>query len=212
MEYTNYKAIYNRDVNNYIAIKPDNDHKVKGIFAKLAVDKNPQSHISVQAVINYLKYGTPLEDTIKECTDIREFLTLRNVKGGAVHVGHRPLPPHETKEELIELAGFIKVSNKRYQKELITGKEYTLGAAYKEVCEQLQSGETSPVLGKVVRYYYAVGELGNLAYATNGNKVPMSEGARPLMELPDSFPIDIDYDKYVEIARNLLTSLSIRVE
>jgi hypothetical protein len=215
MEYTNYKAIYNRDVNSYVAIKPDGSHKCKGLFAEPAVDKNPQNHISIVAAIEYLKNGTPLYDTIISCKDIREFLIVRNVKGGAVHVGYSPLPIHETKEQLISVAGFMQVPMIHPKVRYFKGteaKEYTLGAAYKLACEQLQKGYTTPVLGKVVRYYYTVGELGNLAYATNGNKVPMSEGARPLMELPETLPNDINYDKYVKIAKDILTSVSITVD
>lgn len=210
MEYTHYKAVYSRDVNNYFTIKPDGKVKTKGIFADPSMEKDPNNHICVKAVINYLKDGISIEDTIRKCTDIREFITVRYVKGGAVHQAFNPLPAHETKEELVKLAGFIQISAKRYQIELITGKEYTLGAAYKEACERLQSGHISDVLGKVVRYYLGAGELGQLAYATNGNKVPMSQGAIPVMQLPKEFPTNIDYDKYITMAKKVLINLGIK--
>ena len=52
-------------------------------------------------------------------------------------------------------------------------------------------------LGKVVRWYYAKKEYGTINYVNSGNKVPKSDGAKPLMDLPDEFPTDINYDRYI---------------
>ena len=46
--------------------------------------KNPQGEIIMDAVVDYLKYDTPLEHTIKTCDDMTKFLTVRTVAGGAV--------------------------------------------------------------------------------------------------------------------------------
>ncbi len=61
-------------------------------------------------------------------------------------------------------------------------------------------------LGKAVRYYYAtsVPSEQTINYAKNGNKVPKSQGTRPLMQLPDSFPDDVDYRVYEVEAEKLL--------
>jgi len=84
MEATFYRAIYMRDVNNYVAIKMDGKHKGKGAFAESGVLNNvhPGVDVCLDAVVAYLKHGTPLEDTIRACTDVRKFLMIRNVKGG----------------------------------------------------------------------------------------------------------------------------------
>lgn len=59
-------------------------------------------------------------------------------------------------------------------------------------------------LGKSVRWYYAKGEKGAINYVLSGNKVPKSDGAKPCMILPDSFPDDIDFDWYVNEAEAML--------
>lgn len=64
-------------------------------------------------------------------------------------------------------------------------------------------------LGKVVRFYYSTEVTGNLIYAKSGNKVPMSDGAKCVQELPEEFPSDIDYAKYVSIAKSALIDLGI---
>jgi len=84
LEETRYKALYSRDVNNYLAILEDMSHKGKGIFAQSGLMKNPQGEIIMDAVVDYLKYDTPLEHTIKTCDDVTKFLTVRTVAGGAV--------------------------------------------------------------------------------------------------------------------------------
>jgi hypothetical protein len=148
-EDTEYIGLFSRDINNYLAIKPDGKTKTKGAYANPWADpdlaifrfhKNPVNTICVEAATAYLVNGTPVEDTIRGCTDIRKFVTVRTVKGGGVKDG--------------------------------------------------------VYLGKVVRWYYATGIGGEIVYASNGNKVPLSDGARPLMQLPAEFPGDVDFARY----------------
>lgn len=86
-EQVEYAGIYNRDVNNYVAIKTDRKVKLKGVFAETGMSKNPAGEIIVEAVIEALCNNTPVEQTVKGCTDIRKFLFVRTVKGGAVKDG-----------------------------------------------------------------------------------------------------------------------------
>jgi hypothetical protein len=59
-------------------------------------------------------------------------------------------------------------------------------------------------LGKIIRWYYAKNTTGTINYVVNGNKVPETDGALPLMDLPDTFPDNIDYEKYIAIAKDIL--------
>jgi DNA polymerase elongation subunit (family B) len=86
MEHGHYNALYSRDVNNYIAVY-DGYTKAKGAYAEPSLSKNSEYPIVFQAVRKYLLDGTPMEQTIKECTDIKQFLTGRTVNGGAVWRG-----------------------------------------------------------------------------------------------------------------------------
>ncbi|HDZ73519.1 MAG TPA: hypothetical protein ENH55_12270 [Aurantimonas coralicida] len=89
-EETGYDALLSRDVNNYIAVKKDGKgYKTKGAFAipdegKVSVDKNPTNEIAVQAAIDHILHGTPIWATVVASNDIRRFITVRTVKGGAV--------------------------------------------------------------------------------------------------------------------------------
>jgi DNA polymerase elongation subunit (family B) len=150
-EETAYSAIYSRDVNNYIAIKPDCGHKVKGAYASASLAKNPTTEICVQAAIAWLKHGTSIEQTVRTCRDIRQFVCIRTVKGGAVKGGQR--------------------------------------------------------LGRAVRWYYALGVEGTINYQVNGYKVPGTDGARPLMDLPAEFPDDVNVDFYIRQTQSILEEI-----
>ena len=59
-------------------------------------------------------------------------------------------------------------------------------------------------LGKVIRFYYSMEVQGDIVYAKSGNKVPLSDGAKPCMDLPEDFPTDIDYSRYESISTEIL--------
>lgn len=83
-EETRYRGLYSRDVNNYIAIKADKGFKTKGVFVPPNLAKNPANEICAEAVIAFLMHNTPVEETVVQCGDIRKFLTVRTVNGGAL--------------------------------------------------------------------------------------------------------------------------------
>jgi hypothetical protein len=59
-------------------------------------------------------------------------------------------------------------------------------------------------LGRVLRWYYAKGETGCIQTVATNNKVADSDGAKPAMDMPDSFPEDIDYDWYINKTKEIL--------
>lgn len=59
-------------------------------------------------------------------------------------------------------------------------------------------------LGKSVRWYYAAGVEGEIIYASNGHTVPRSIGAKPLMDLPNLLPTDINFEWYEAEAQKIL--------
>jgi hypothetical protein len=86
-EAMDYRALHQRDVNNYIAIKTDGTVKAKGVYAPATLAKSPNNEICIEAVTAYLKDGTDLAATISAATDIRKFINLRKVQGGAIWKG-----------------------------------------------------------------------------------------------------------------------------
>jgi hypothetical protein len=68
-------------------------------------------------------------------------------------------------------------------------------------------GRTQQYLGKSVRWYYAKDQQGEIVYAKTGNRVSRSVGAKPCMDLPSSFPDDVDHEWYIKEAEQMLRSL-----
>ena len=88
MERTRYSSLYSRDVNNYIAVLEDGKISAKGIYEDLLnspkkLSKNPVALICAEAVRLHILNGRPIEQTVTQCKDIRKFIVLRSVKGGA---------------------------------------------------------------------------------------------------------------------------------
>ncbi len=63
------------------------------------------------------------------------------------------------------------------------------------------------IIGKAIRWYYGAHELDVIRYDTSGNKVPRSDGAVPLMDLPDELPSDIDYQWYIDETNKILKEI-----
>jgi hypothetical protein len=63
-------------------------------------------------------------------------------------------------------------------------------------------------LGRVIRWAYFKNEYGTINYISNGNKVPDTEGARPLQDIPVDFPEDLDYDWYIRRCNSILEDIN----
>jgi hypothetical protein len=164
LELTEYQSIYNASVNSYMAVKPDGKVKLKGPIAnpwregdlRGQMMKNPQMTICSDAVVDFLTKGIPVEDTIRNSRDVKGFVTVTKVTGGA------------------------------------TWRDGYLG----KVVRFVWSIDGDPILRKI----------GHHKTGTHG-KVPNTDGCRPMMELPDHFPDDIDYDRYISEAYQILSEI-----
>lgn len=59
-------------------------------------------------------------------------------------------------------------------------------------------------LGKVIRWAYFKNEIGTINYVTTNNKVANTDNASPLMDLPEVFPTNINYQWYIDKANEIL--------
>jgi DNA polymerase elongation subunit (family B) len=194
MEYNYFTASYIRDVNNFVNITDYGDVKAKGTFGEVSIEKNPQTPIVFKAIGKYLLDGTDFKTTIRECKDINEFCSSRSVTGGAVYATNIPeLYPPDWQEKLNSKRGLTKKIIKEREK-----------------LEALWVKDNGEYLGKVVRWYYS--KKGNtIHYKKSGNKVPMTDGAKPLMDLPENnkIPKDLDYEWYFDYTIKMLKTLGV---
>lgn len=170
LEQEYYESLWSRDVNNYIRIDGPGQVKRKGCFRSSGVlaNKTPKNDICYEAVVQLIAEGRPIEDTIRGCTDIRQFITVR--KAGNMGYFHHPMNP---------------------------------------VVKNVENGVTGGVeLGKAVRWYYSTQAAGCMIVNHKGDKVSDSDGAMPCMTLPQSVPPDLDFDRYIDIAKVIYDDLT----
>ena len=67
-------------------------------------------------------------------------------------------------------------------------------------------------LGKAIRWYYAINDRTTINYKDSGNIVPRTYGAKPLMDLPKDFPVDLNYDWYIEECKDLVCDLGLKIK
>lgn len=215
METVEYAALYSRDVNNYIAIKPDGSTKRKGEYGPLEAGptaylnekRNPGNEICADAVAAYLARGVPLEQTLHESRDICKFVTVQNVKGGAVKMwGDGPQKDMLVRDMLpgLHAAGWIK-SGRYWITPYDDFQQYDARTAYKSLFKP----QVPESLGKVIRWYYSTNAPGPIVYEGSGNLVSSTWGAKPCMTLPDEFPLDIDYAWYYNKAYDMIKDLGV---
>lgn len=96
LEFAQYTALYNESVNTYMAMTPSGKPKRKGYLAnhwnpkspdydmvRSGLMKTPQMTVCSDAVLAFLQHGTSIEDYIRECNDVREFVTIIKTAGGS---------------------------------------------------------------------------------------------------------------------------------
>jgi len=200
MEYNFFKSSHVRDVNNFVNVLLDEDEvKSKGAFGEPSIEKNSEYPIVFKAIRDYLLSGKPFDITLQECKDINQFCSSRSVTGGALYGTEKFPNTEEYDKYIIERRTFglnrkqnkaLEKRNVDYQKDLV-----------------LASSKTK-YLGKVVRWYYSEKGKG-IYYKKSGNKVPKTDGCKPMMELSNKLPKDLDYAKYNELCQKHLHELGV---
>jgi hypothetical protein len=225
-EETPYSKVAMRDVNSYTAITEEREKvivppkgkvqivpasppeaKRKGAYAKAGVMENvsPTFQICAEAVTQYLLKGTPVEDTIKACGDIREFISIRGVTGGGVQ------HTHEVEVDdwvLIKDFGSAKTEWMR-QKWLDNLDKERKPVKRKSRPASVIEGRGGTPFGRVARWYMTTKELPPITYVKSGNAVAGTKGGKLCMQLPDKLPADLDYDWYINKAKEMLGNAAV---
>lgn len=190
MEYNFFKSSHIRDVNNFINITDGGEVKSKGAFGEPNLEKNAQTPIVFEAVRKFLLDKTPVEKTIKKCKNPHDFCSSMQVNGGAMYAVSIPeMYPPDWQEKLNSNRGLTKK---------IIGERAKM--------EALWVKDNGNYLGKVVRWYYSL-DGNSIHRKASGNKVPMTDGCRPMMDLTKKLPKDLDYQWYYDYANRMLEDL-----
>lgn len=88
LEFDEFCKVYQKDVNNYIIIDKDGNYKSKGAYIKKLNDLDYDLPIVNKALIDYFTKDTPIEQTINNCDQLREFQKIVKLSGKYAYAMH----------------------------------------------------------------------------------------------------------------------------
>ena len=191
--YTKYAA---KDVNNYYAMKPDGNVKRKGLYAVAGVQemKNPTMEVCSDAVAEYLSKGTSIGEFIRSCKEIKDFVAIRNVKGGGVQ---------HLKTKLVD--DWEEIGDRLWVHPGMTTKP----VKRKSRPPPREVGVGGKPFGRVARWYMTTEKLPPLSYLGSGNTVPKTEGGKLCLTLPTTLPKGLNKAWYISEALDIMNICNI---
>lgn len=132
------------------------------------------------------------------------------VKGPYSEVGSQSgtqLDTNPTSQICSDAVKWLLLNGIPIEKTILECKDFTRFITVRQ-CKAPGAHKEGHYLGKVVRWYFAKGELGSITTVQANSKVADSERGKPVMDLPDQFPNDIDYNVYIERTKEILYDIN----
>lgn len=199
-EETPYRVVALANVNNYIAVTTSGKVKRKGLYAEPSLMKNPTASVCSHMAADFLKDGISPAEALHKYTDVRDFVSIRVVKGGGIQY-----------DKIVEVDDWECVKdvgtkdNEWHRPCWPEGKVVKRKSRPKPV----EVGVGGTPFGRTARWYMAAGEHPPINYQISGNRVPKTEGAKVCMILPDGLPADLDRMWYIKEAESMLEDMGV---
>jgi hypothetical protein len=177
-EETGYQSLYSKDVNNYIAVKYKEDAATK----KLNFGKNWLEEKEVCKLKG--AYANPWPDKKAQIFRFHVNPTFQICTEAICAYLMDGTPIAHTIRSCPDITKFISVRAVK-------------GGAHKD----------RVFVGKFIRWYASTDTVGCIHSVLTGNKVADTIGGKPLMDLPDDLPADIDYNFYEDRARKMMVNI-----
>lgn len=88
LEFDEYRKVFQKDVNNYIIVDAEGKFKSKGGYVKKLSTLDYDLPIVNTALIEYMVHGVPVEKTVGNCGDLKEFQLVAKISGKYTHIMH----------------------------------------------------------------------------------------------------------------------------
>lgn len=88
LEFEEFRKVFQKDVNNYIIVDADGKYKSKGGYVKKLGNLDYDLPIVNKALVNYMVNEVPVEQTVNECDDLKEFQLVSKISGKYTHIIH----------------------------------------------------------------------------------------------------------------------------
>lgn len=88
LEFDEYRKVFQKDVNNYIIVDSNGKYKSKGAYVKKLNNLDYDLPIINKALVEYMVHDVPIEKTINECNDLKEFQLVTKISNKYTHILH----------------------------------------------------------------------------------------------------------------------------
>ena len=88
LEFDEYRKVFQKDVNNYIIVDAAGKFKSKGAYVKKLSNLDYDLPIINKALVEYMVHGVPIEQTIEQCDDLKEFQLVSKISGKYTTILH----------------------------------------------------------------------------------------------------------------------------
>ena len=100
LEFDEYRKVFQKDVNNYIIVDAEGHYKSKGAYVKKLNNLDYDLPIINKALVDYMVNNIPVEDTINNCNDLKEFQLVTKISNKYKYILHGE---HKIKEKCIRI-------------------------------------------------------------------------------------------------------------
>ena len=100
LEFDEYRKVFQKDVNNYIIVDAEGHYKSKGAYIKKLNNLDYDLPIINKALVDYMVNNIPVEDTINNCNDLKEFQLVTKISNKYKYILHGE---HKIKEKCIRI-------------------------------------------------------------------------------------------------------------
>lgn len=86
LEFDEFIRVFQKDVNNYVIVEPEGTYKSKGGYVKKLGNLDYDLPIVNKALIQYMVNDIPIEKTISDCQDLKEFQKVAKISSKYTHL------------------------------------------------------------------------------------------------------------------------------
>lgn len=230
-EETPYSKVAMKDVNNYINItdgragvivSPDGSvtevpgkagkAKRKGLYASIWPDvnplylqKNPTMNVCSELACDYLISGKLPRENIANYKDMRDFVEIRNVKGGGIQYDS-----FVEVDDWVLLHDFGSKDNEWVRQAWLDNDPERSPVKRKSRPAPVMVGQGGHKFGRLARWYISNDpNVVSINYAGSGNKVAGTDNGRLCLALPDELPADLHLEWYIKEAERILDDIGV---
>ena len=114
LEFDEYKKVFQKDVNNYVIVDFEGHYKSKGAYVKKLGALDYDLPIVNKALIDFIVNDVPVEKTISNCNELKEFQQIKKISAKYDCILHGVFWNSVGKKKIADLSGCFWNCQRRY--------------------------------------------------------------------------------------------------